>query len=189
MSSEKRLAAQFAFIEEIDRLKSVERRSKLFDGSRRENAAEHSWHVALTALVLAEHAEEEIDVSRVVKMLLLHDLVEIDAGDTFLYDEAAAADKADREALAAERLFGLLPHKQQTDFEALWREFEDGKTEEARFAAAMSASNRAELSAFLHRHAKGPAKAALLDEENLSTFLDRSVIMALEALGAPEDDA
>ncbi len=137
MSAERRLGAQLAFIEEIDRLKNIERRSRLFDGSRRENSAEHSWHVAIAALVLAEHADEKIDVSRVVAMLLLHDLVEIDAGDTFLYDETAAAEKTERESRAAARLFGLLPDEQGRHFAALWCEFEDGKTREARFAAAI----------------------------------------------------
>lgn len=139
-TAEERLSRQLGFVEEIDRLKRIDRRSKLMDGSRRENSAEHSWHVALAALTWAEHSEEEINSARVVAMLLLHDLVEIDAGDTFLYDEVGAAEKQAREAAAATRLFGLLPEDQGRDFRALWEEFEARETPEARFAAAVDRS-------------------------------------------------
>ncbi|HOR29713.1 MAG TPA: HD domain-containing protein [Candidatus Sumerlaeota bacterium] len=135
---EERLERQLAFVHEIDKLKRIERRNYLTDGSRRENSAEHSWHLALMALVLAEWSNEErIDLGRVLPMLLLHDLVEIDAGDTFVYDEAAHADKAAREEAAADRIFGLLPEEQGRRLRALWEEFESGQSAEAQFARAL----------------------------------------------------
>lgn len=137
MSADDRLTRQLAFILEIDRLKTVLRRTLLTDRSRRENSAEHSWHIALMAVLLAEHAAERVDVARVVKMLLVHDVVEIDAGDTYVYDPEASLDKAAREVRAAERLFGLLPADQAAEVRALWDEFERRDTPEARFAAAV----------------------------------------------------
>lgn len=130
-----RLARQLQFIIEIDKLKSVYRRTYLIDGARNENSAEHSWHLALLAIVLAEHANEPLDVSKVVKMVLVHDIVEIDAGDTYIY--GAQGDKTERERLAAERIFGLLPPDQEAEFRGLWEEFESGATAEARFATAL----------------------------------------------------
>jgi putative hydrolases of HD superfamily len=132
-----RLRQQLQFILEIDRLKSVLRRSYLIEVDRHENSAEHSWHLAVAAIVLAEHAKEPIDVGKVVWLVLVHDLVEIDAGDTFIYDEAANAGKAAREQKAANRLFGILPGDQAESFMALWREFEDRQTPEAKFAFAL----------------------------------------------------
>ena len=132
-----RLARQLDFIVEIDRLKGILRRTVLTDRSRLENSAEHSWHIAVMALVLAEHSEREIDVLKVLKMLLVHDLVEIDAGDTFCYDTQANADKAEREERAAERIFGLLPDDQRTELRSIWEEFEARKTAESRFANAL----------------------------------------------------
>lgn len=134
---EKRLAQQIEFIVEIDRAKRVLRRTVLMDKSRRENDAEHSWHLAVMALVLSEYAAEKIDLFRTIKMLLIHDIVEIDAGDTFTYDEAANEDKAEREQAAAKRIFALLPADQAAEMHALWEEFEAKKTPEARFATAM----------------------------------------------------
>lgn len=131
------LTQQLQFILEIDRLKGVQRRSLLLDGSRRENSAEHSWHLGMLALTLAEHANELVDVNRVVKMVLLHDIVEIDAGDTFLYDQQGNSSKAEREQRAAARIFGLLPAAQRDEFVALWREFEERQTADARFANAL----------------------------------------------------
>lgn len=136
--SEDRIGQQIRFCVEIDKLKAVLRRTWLTDRSRRENSAEHSWHFALMAVLLAEHAAAPgVDVLRVVKMALVHDLVEIDAGDTFVYDDEASADKPQRERAAAERIFGLLPADQGTEFRALWEEFEARRTPEARFAAAL----------------------------------------------------
>lgn len=132
-----RLAQQLQFIVEIDRLKQVLRQTLITDASRQENSAEHSWHIALMAVVLSEYAPAEVDLMRAVKMLLIHDLVEIDAGDTFCYDLAGNQDKADRELQAANRLFGLLPPDQSTDLRQLWDEFELQATPTAQFAAAL----------------------------------------------------
>ncbi|MFI6094703.1 HD family hydrolase [Lentzea sp. NPDC051213] len=132
-----RLAAQIAFIVEVDRLKSVLRRSPLIAEQRRENDAEHSWHLALMVPVLAEHADEPIDVGHTIKLVLVHDLVEIYAGDTFLYDTVAENDQEEREQAAADRLFAMLPEGQAAEFRALWDEFEARQTPEARFAKAM----------------------------------------------------
>lgn len=133
-----RLVRQLDFLREIDRLKTVLRQTVLTDKSRRENSAEHSWHLAVMAGLLQEHANEPgLDVGRVIRMVLIHDIVEIDAGDTFAYDTAGHADKAEREERAAERLFGLLPDDQRAEIMDLWREFEDRTTPEAKFAAAL----------------------------------------------------
>ncbi|HUQ47327.1 MAG TPA: HD domain-containing protein [Gemmatimonadaceae bacterium] len=132
-----RLDRQLAFILELDKLKSVSRRISLIDRSRLENSAEHSWHVGTMAVVLAEYAPAGTDISRVVEMLLVHDVVEIDAGDTFAFDAAANAGKADREVLAAGRLFGLLADDDAREMRALWDEFEVGETPTARFANAL----------------------------------------------------
>jgi len=132
-----RLERQIAFILEIDRLKSVLRRTYLLNDPRHENSAEHSWHLAVMAMILAEHANTEINQLRVLKMLLVHDVVEIDAGDTYVYDAAGNAGKAARENAAARRIFGLLPEDQQEEMQALWEEFEARETPEAKFAAAL----------------------------------------------------
>ena len=132
------LAATLAFFMEADRLKGVERRNRLADGSRRENTAEHSWHLGIAALVMAPFASEPIDVGTAVAMALVHDIVEIDAGDTFAYDEAeGAATKQAREEAAADRLFGLLPAATGHRFRDLWDEYERGDTAEARFVMAI----------------------------------------------------
>ncbi|HEY9763534.1 MAG TPA: HD domain-containing protein [Trichocoleus sp.] len=132
-----RLQQQITFICEIDRLKTILRQTLLMDGSRRENSAEHSWHLALMALTLAEHAPTGVDIGQAIKQLLIHDLVEIDAGDTFCYDATANLNKAEREIEAADRLFGLLPPDQCQEIRALWEEFEAQETPTARFAAAL----------------------------------------------------
>jgi 5'-deoxynucleotidase YfbR-like HD superfamily hydrolase len=132
-----RLADQVGFLLEADKLKSVLRRNYLADASRRENTAEHSWTLALMALVLAEHAAEPVDVAAVVRMVVLHDLVEVDAGDTSVYDEAGQASQAEREARAADRLYGLLPDGQGAELRAVWDEFEHGTSAEARFARSL----------------------------------------------------
>ena len=132
-----RLARQLLFIVEVDRLKSVIRRTLLTDQSRRENSAEHSWHLAVMASVLSEYAHRPVNLERVIRMILVHDIVEIDAGDTFAYDVEGHSDKDERERAAGKRLFGLLPKEQREEMWDLWREFEDGATVEARFANAM----------------------------------------------------
>ena len=133
-----RLAQQIRFIVEVDKLKNIFRQTFVTGSRRHENDAEHSWHLCLMVIVLAEHANTpQVDVLRVLKMLLIHDIVEIDAGDTFAYDTARMADQHEREAVAADRLFGLLPADQCAEFRALWDEFEARTTPEAKFAAAM----------------------------------------------------
>lgn len=132
-----RLKRQIEFIVEIDKVKKICRQTLLMDGSRNENDAEHSWHLALMAMVLSEYAPRDLDLCKVIKMVLVHDLVEIDAGDTFCYDEKANEDKAEREQEAANRIFGLLPPDQEKEFRSLWEEFEKQKTPEAKFAASL----------------------------------------------------
>lgn len=133
-----RLKKQIQFILEIDKLKRIVRQTPLIDRNRKENDAEHSWHISLMAILLQEHAEaHNIDLLRVVTMLLVHDLVEIDAGDTFCYDEAGNADKVERETRAADRIFNVLPGDQAAYLRSLWDEFEAGQTAESKFAAAM----------------------------------------------------
>jgi putative hydrolase of HD superfamily len=132
-----RLQKQLDFIVEADKLKNVFRQSAIINPRRRENDAEHSWHLALMAILLLEHARGEVDLLKVLKMVLIHDLVEIDAGDTFCYDEAAQGDKEERELAAAGRIFALLPEDQEKALWSLWREFETQETVEAKFAASL----------------------------------------------------
>ena len=132
-----RLAAQLAFLTEADKLKSVLRGTTLFDGSRRENSGEHSWHIALYAMTLAEHSTVPVNVDRVIRMLLIHDLVEIDAGDAPIHGDHDPAEMAAVEAAAADRLFGLLPPDQAAVFRALWEEFEAAETPDAVFAKSI----------------------------------------------------
>ncbi|WP_126971141.1 HD domain-containing protein [Gynurincola endophyticus] len=136
MISEK-LLQQIDFIKEIDKLKYILRKTKLLNSNRNENDAEHSWHLALMAVVLAEHSNEPVDLLKVIKMVLIHDIVEIDAGDTFIYDTQKNHSNTEEERLAANRIFGLLPPEQATALIAIWEEFEAGETAEARFAKAM----------------------------------------------------
>ncbi|WP_207430434.1 HD domain-containing protein [Sabulibacter ruber] len=131
------LLQQIAFIHEIDKLKYIIRKTRLFNSDRHENDAEHSWHLAMMAMVLAEHANEPVDVLKVLKMLLVHDLVEIDAGDTFLFDTVLNHTNTEAERKAAERLFGLLPEQQAKELITVWEEFEAGETPEARFAKSI----------------------------------------------------
>ena len=133
-----RFRQQIEFILEVDKLKQVQRRTILMDKSRRENSAEHSWHIALTVMVLSEYARDaDIDFLRVMKILLVHDLIEIDAGDTYCHDEKGKKNQAERERLAADRIFNILPPDQAGTFRDLWDEFEDRKTPESRFANAL----------------------------------------------------
>lgn len=132
-----RLRSQLTFLVEVDQLKTVLRQSPLVAADRRENDAEHSWHLAMMVVVLAEHSDEPIDVGHTIQLVLLHDLVEIYAGDTPLYDTAAGIDQQEREVTAAGELFALLPADQARRLRALWDEFEERRTPEARFAKAM----------------------------------------------------
>nr|WP_294494626.1 HD domain-containing protein [uncultured Mediterraneibacter sp.] len=129
-----RLEQQIQFIIEVDKVKNIFRQTYLSDRQRKENDAEHSWHLALSAVLLKEHIEEDVDLTKVIIMVLIHDLVEIDAGDTYAYDDAGAATKREREVKAADRIFGLLPADQETYFRELWDEFEEYETAEAKFA-------------------------------------------------------
>ena len=132
-----RLEKQLRFALEADKEKNIVRRTLISDGSRCENDAEHAWHAALMAILLREHSNEAIDLLRTVTMLLIHDIVEIDAGDTYAYDEQAKCSQRDRETQAADRLFGMLPDDQRDSLRALWEEFEAGSTPEAKFARTM----------------------------------------------------
>ncbi|MEN0056157.1 MAG: HD domain-containing protein [Mucilaginibacter sp.] len=131
------LQQQIAFIHEIDKVKYIQRKTRLFNSDRNENDAEHSWHLAVMAVILAQHANEPVDTLKVVKMLLIHDVVEIDAGDIFLYDTVLNHSNSEAERKAAERIFGLLPAEQATELIAIWEEFEAGETAEAKFARSM----------------------------------------------------
>ncbi|WP_232375708.1 HD domain-containing protein [Mesorhizobium comanense] len=142
---DRRLVEQLAFIFEVEKLKTVLRKTPLLDKSRVENDAEHTWELALMAMVLVEHSNEPVDLLRVLKMLLIHDIVEIDAGDTFAFGSVGLSDQADREMRAAERIFALLPTDQALEFRALWDEFEAKASAESRFANAMD-----RLQPFLH---------------------------------------
>ncbi len=136
--SSERFRRQIEFILEVDKLKKIIRRTTLMDGSRQENSAEHSWHIALIVLVLSEYADEDnLDLLQVIKLLLAHDLVEIDAGDTYCYDEIGGQDQKERETRAADRIFNILPEDQAKSFRALWDEYEEKKTPESLFANAL----------------------------------------------------
>ncbi|HEX2466028.1 MAG TPA: HD domain-containing protein [Thermoanaerobaculia bacterium] len=145
-----RLGAQIQFILEIDKLKSVLRRTWILDRSRRENSAEHSWHLAVMAVLLAEYGPPGLDLTRVLKMVLVHDLVEIDAGDTFCYDQTAVLDQNERERRAADRLFALLPQDLAAELRGLWEEFDARASPDARFAAALD-----RLQPVLHNYTTG----------------------------------
>lgn len=148
-----RLKQQIAFVVEVDKLKQIFRQTYLMDRSRKENDAEHSWHFSLMAVLLTEYAAEPVDVLRAVKMALIHDLVEIDAGDVLVYDEAARAAQKAREQKAAERIFALLPADQARAYRSLWEEYESQQSSEARYAAAID-----RLQPILHNyHTQGAA--------------------------------
>ena len=132
-----RLEKQFAFCREIDQEKQIGRQTYLADGSRKENDAEHAWHMAVMTLLLSEYSNEEIDVLRTISLLLIHDLVEIYAGDTYAYDETGKQSQREREEQAADRLFGMLPEDQGRYMRDLWEEFEAEETREAKFARTM----------------------------------------------------
>lgn len=148
-----RLTGQLAFVAEIDKLKGVNRQTLIMDGSRKENTAEHSWHISVFAMLMHEYAEEpKPELNRVLRMLLLHDIVEVDAGDTFAYDAVGYTDKEEREQAAARRLFGMLPDDQRSEWSELWREFEAGETAEAKYANAID-----RLLPLLHNYYTGGA--------------------------------
>ncbi|MBI4652027.1 HD domain-containing protein [Candidatus Desantisbacteria bacterium] len=133
-----RFQKQINFILEIDKLKTIFRKTRLLDNSRYENSAEHGWYMAIMAILLLEYSKESnIDILKVIKMALIHDIVEIDAGDTYLYDSESQKNKSQKEKKAAKRIFGILPDDQRDEFIILWNEFEEKKTKEAKFAAVL----------------------------------------------------
>lgn len=182
-----RLEQQFQFILEIDKAKRITRQTYCSDGVTKENDAEHGWHAALMAILLSEYANEPIDVLKTVTMLLIHDIVEIDAGDTYAYDEAGIATQAEREQQAAQRIYGLLPEEQGSRLLDLWREFEAGETAEARFAKAMDKvqpimlnaategrawqEHQVQLHKILNRNEKTAEGSAVLWEYALQKFI------------------
>ena len=131
------LLKQIQFIKEIDKIKYIQRRTCLLNSDRPENDAEHSWHLALMAIALSEHANKPVDILRVLKMVLIHDIVEIDSGDVFLYDKSKSHKNTEEEFAAAKRIFGLLPENQAKELIDLWKEFEDGETDDAKFAKSL----------------------------------------------------
>ena len=164
-----RLQQQMEFIHEVDKLKKIGRQSYLTDSSRKENDAEHSWHLALMAVFLSEYAKEEVDVLQVISMVLIHDLVEIDAGDTYAYDTEGNKTKRAREEAAAKRIFGLLPKEQEKKLWDLWEEFEANETPEANFANALD-----RIQPIMLNHKSG-GKAWAEHGVELSQILSRNV--------------
>ncbi|MBO5373777.1 MAG: HD domain-containing protein [Lachnospiraceae bacterium] len=132
-----KLEQQLQFLLELDKQKEIVRQTYLADGSRKEGDAEHAWHLAVMAFLLADYANEKIDVLKTIKMVLLHDVIEIDAGDTYAYDTEGLKTKKDREIKAADRIYGMLPEEQKTEYRALWEEFEARETPEAKFARTL----------------------------------------------------
>lgn len=192
MSEEKsRLQRQFEFCLEADKEKQIERRTLLSDGKRCENDAEHAWHAALMCVLLSEYANEKIDVLRTVSMLLIHDIVEIDAGDTYAYDENAKLSQRERELQAADRIFNLLPVDQAKKLRALWDEFEAEETAESKFAHSMDniqpamlnnstsgmvwEENKIKLSQILERNKITPEGSKKLWDHSLNNFIMPSV--------------
>ena len=142
-----RLEKQMEFILEVDKVKKIVRQTYLSDASRKENDAEHSWHLALMAVLLKEYSNEEVDLAKVIPMVLIHDLVEIDAGDTYAYDEEGQKTQHERESRAADRIYSLLPEDQKKKLRDIWEEFEEGETAEAKFAHTMDNIQPAMLNA------------------------------------------
>ena len=187
-----RLEKQFAFIEEIDKEKNIFRQNYLADGSRHENDAEHAWHMAIMVLLLSEYSEADFDKLHTISMLLIHDLVEIYAGDTYAFDESGSRDgQHEREAAAADKLFALLPEDQAKEMRALWDEFEEGATAEAKFARVMDnlqplllnfrsggkswKEHQVRFSQVLARNQKTPAGSKTLWEYLLTYYLTPAV--------------
>ncbi|TSK09117.1 MAG: HD domain-containing protein [Geobacter sp.] len=168
--SDQRLVQQIRFVLEVEKLKNILRMTPLLNTARRENDAEHTWELTLMAVVFAEHADEPFDLCRTLKMLIIHDIVEIDAGDTFIYDSAALQDQEVREKAAADRIFGLLPPDQAHELRELWDEFEACITPEARYARAID-----RFQPLLHNfftsggtwHLAGATKRDVLDRKSL----------------------
>lgn len=186
-----RLEKQFEFCLEVDREKAIKRQTLQSDGITKENDAEHAWHMALMSLLLSEYSNEEIDLLKTISMILIHDVVEIDAGDTYAYDEVSKQTQREREERAADRIFGILPDDQRDKFRALWEEFEAGETPEARFARTMDniqptmlnnatdgqmwKKNKVKLSQILGRNKNTPKGSEKLWEYSYNNFIQPNV--------------
>ena len=168
---DERLKKQFDFIKEIDKEKFIQRQTLLTGGERKENDAEHAWHMALMTVLLSEYSNEKIDVLKTVTMLLLHDIVEIDAGDTYCYDEEGKKTQHERELKAAERIFGLLPDDQYEKLKGLWIEFENAETPEAKFAHTMDNVQPV----MLGRQKNTPKGSQILAEYSFDNFIKPNV--------------
>ena len=166
-----RIDRQFEFLLEADKEKFIQRQTLKSDGKTFENDAEHAWHMALMCILLGEYANEEIDLLKTISMILIHDVVEIDAGDTYAYDDEGKKSQPERELKAADRLFGLLPDDQGEKFRALWEEFEEGKTNEAKFAHTMDNVQPAMLNNSIDGKmwAKNKVKISQILERNKNT--------------------
>lgn len=164
-----KLEQQIRFLLELDKQKEIERQTYLADGSRKERDAEHAWHLAVMAFLLADYANEKIDVLKTIKMVLLHDVVEIDAGDTYAYDTENLKTKKDREIKAADRIYGMLPETQKAEYRALWEEFEARETPEAKFARALD-----NIQPILLNHASG-GRSWREHEVKKAQVMDRNV--------------
>lgn len=187
----RRLEEQFAFIREIDKEKMIARQTYISDARRKENDAEHAWHMAIMVLLLSEYANEPIDVLHTVSILLIHDIVEIDAGDTYAYDEEGKKTQAERERRAADRIYGILPKDQGKKLYDLWIEFEERKTPEAKFARVMDnlqpmmlnaatdgkawVEHKVELEQILHRNESTPEGSKILWDYALHHFIEPNV--------------
>lgn len=186
-----RLEKQFEFCLEVDKEKSIKRQTLQSDGITKENDAEHAWHMALMSLLLSEYSNEEIDLLKTISMILIHDVVEVDAGDTYAYDEVSKQTQREREEKAADRIFGLLPDDQRDKFRALWEEFEAGETPEAKFARTMDniqptmlnnatdgqmwLKNKVKLSQILGRNKNTPKGSQKLWEYSYNNFIQPNV--------------
>lgn len=186
-----RLEKQFEFCLEVDKEKSIKRQTLQSDGITKENDAEHAWHMALMSLLLSEYSNEEIDLLKTISMILIHDVVEVDAGDTYAYDEVSKQTQREREEKAADRIFGLLPDDQRDKFRALWEEFEEGETPEAKFARTMDniqptmlnnatdgqmwLKNKVKLSQILSRNKNTPKGSQKLWEYSYNNFIQPNV--------------
>lgn len=186
-----RLEKQIQFIKEIDKEKMIKRQTLLTNGIQKEDDAQHAWHMAIMTLLLSEYANEEIDILKTISMLLIHDIVEIDAGDTYAYDQEGIKTQRERETKAADRIFGLLPEDQKEKFRMLWKEFENNETPESHFAHTMDnfqpvmlndatngkmwEENKVRLSQILKRNEKTNLGSKILWEYSYKNFIEPNV--------------
>lgn len=186
-----RLEKQIKFIKEIDKEKMIKRQTLLTNGMQKEDDAQHAWHMAIMTLLLSEYANEKIDILKTISMLLIHDIVEIDAGDTYAYDQEGIKTQRERETKAADRIFGLLPEDQKEKFRMLWEEFENNETPEAHFAHTMDnfqpvmlndatngkmwEENKVHLSQILKRNEKTKLGSKILWEYSYKNFIEPNI--------------